>query len=190
MYYIRERLSLNLPERNTSGVSSTHGTDANKKSIAFQNTPSSEGNKLDETELSEVSVSPATSAFPGSGTPQSTYTTPFQSPVASDKWYPHSQAVLPQQTTNTVVRIDKSTPSPSGVFTIDHGQFSGYPHGFPTHASGGYLNHSFTNDNGNNVQNSGVPNQPQWNFIAWCFELQNRRVNTISTRIYSTMTNL
>ncbi|XP_058816513.1 uncharacterized protein LOC131679787 isoform X1 [Topomyia yanbarensis] len=190
MQYLRERLSLNLPQGQTLDANAAYGTHGSTSNTPPQNTlpKPPDGEIRDGKKSSEVTVSPTTSAFSGAsfhstqpktlGTPPSAYSTPFQSPVASEKWNPHSQRVLPQQTTSTVVQVDKTTPSPTGVFVIDRGQFSSYPHSFATPVTGGYVNHSFANDSGNN----GRPNQPQWNSIAWCSKLQSRGVSNITNR--------
>ncbi|XP_058816518.1 uncharacterized protein LOC131679787 isoform X2 [Topomyia yanbarensis] len=182
MQYLRERLSLNLPQGQTLDANAAYGTHGSTSNTPPQNTlpKPPDGEIRDGKKSSEVTVSPTTSAFSGAsfhstqpktlGTPPSAYSTPFQSPVASEKWNPHSQRVLPQQTTSTVVQVDKTTPSPTGVFVIDRGQFSSYPHSFATPVTGGYVNHSFANDSGNN----GRPNQPQvireqyWSWSCRC----------------------
>lgn len=179
MQYIRERLSLNLAlDQPTVGSNAPDGQEAEPDVPDTPPKPPARKTR-DGAKLSEVAVSPTASTFSTASnhhhrtqsvdTTPSTYGTPFQSPVASEKWYPHSHSVLPHQTS---VRYDKRTSS--GVFVVDHGQFSGFPQGYSTPVNGGYVNHTFTNDSGNNENDPVHYNQQRvireqyWSWSCKC----------------------
>ncbi|XP_055547133.1 uncharacterized protein LOC129731295 [Wyeomyia smithii] len=198
MQYLRDRLSLNPPLDQTTSASLQRADHAAIEIPHHSGTPPIPPNRKQRNgpnASSELTVSPTISTFSGAtayhstggrgssnaGTPPSAYSTPFQSPVVSERWPPHSHSVHPQQITNSVVQVDKDTPSPTNVFVIDRGHLSGYPRTYSAPAPGAYVNNAFTNDNGQNVLNTDSFAQPHvireqyWSWSCKCQrELSNR----------------
>lgn len=162
MQYIRERLSLNLSSNNQTNGSFEISNGSTQVSDTPDTPPKPPARKhRDGVKLSEVIISPTISTISESlsqqgstlnhsktidasgSTLESTYATPFQSPVASEKWSPHNA----------------STTSDENVYFKNQNQFNGYPTSYSTPIAGGYVNHSFVDGTGSTASNPAHPNQ-------------------------------
>lgn len=148
MQYIRERLSLNLPTNHNTESSSGLNYGSTNVPDTTDTPPRPPSRKTrDGTKLSEVIVSPTISTISesvsqhGSIQPGSTYVTPFQSPVVSEKWSPHSAST------------EKSPTSVDSVHFQSHNQYVGYPSRYSTPITNGYVNHSFVDATGSTATN-------------------------------------
>lgn len=189
MQYIRERLSLNL----TSNHQTTDSSEIANGSTQVADTPDTPPKPpvrktRDGSKLSEVIVSPTISTISESLSQQestlnrsrsvdasgstlgSIYATPYQSPVASEKWSPHRPASTGQQTTSV-----------DNVYFKNQNQYNGYPKTYSTPIAGGYLNHSFIDGAGSTVTNPSQHSQAQviheqyWTWSCKCRrQLSNR----------------
>lgn len=183
MQYIRERLSLNL-STNTQTVGTSEIDDNGSTHVAdtTDTPPRPPTRKIrDGAKLSEVIVSPTISTISESLSQQesvfnrsrsanvsestmgSTYATPYQSPIASEKWSPHSASNA---------QLDKSD---SNVYFKNSNQFNGYPQTYSTPiAAGGYVNHSFVDGAGSTVTNppqhtqARVVHEQYWTWSCQC----------------------
>ncbi|EAT45011.1 AAEL003667-PA [Aedes aegypti] len=154
MQYIRERLSLNLSTSQQTEVTAGLANGSANGPDTTYTPPKPPTRKVrDGHKLSEVIVSPTISTISESisqhGSMESrsrsvdasgsTYVTPFQSPVVSERWSPHSTAA------------EKSPTSIDKVHFQSHNQYVGYPSRYSTPIAGGYVNHSFIDATGSNA---------------------------------------
>uniref|UniRef100_A0A1Q3FI88 Putative conserved plasma membrane protein n=1 Tax=Culex tarsalis TaxID=7177 RepID=A0A1Q3FI88_CULTA len=149
MQYLRERLSLNLNVNQPAA-----GSDEERVPEPQDDPPQRPARRV-----REVPNSPTYSHFSEASEKgvASTYATPYQSPVASEKWSEHNRSNVPGHP--LVVQLDNPNPS-RPVFVIDNGQFGGYHH--PNPIQGGYVNHAYTTDGVTpNSTNQAYPNRPQ-----------------------------
>uniref|UniRef100_A0A8D8ANH5 (northern house mosquito) hypothetical protein n=1 Tax=Culex pipiens TaxID=7175 RepID=A0A8D8ANH5_CULPI len=146
MQYIRERLSLNLTV-NQPAAGSEEARDPE---------PQDDAPQRPARKVRDVQNSPTYSHFSEASEKEvtSTYATPYQSPVASEKWSEHNRSNVPGH--QLVVQLQNPSPS-RPVYVIDHGQFGGYHH--PTPVQGGYVNHAYTTDGG--TPNSTIQAYPK-----------------------------
>lgn len=166
MQYIRERLSLNLSTNHQTTGSSEIANGSTQVADTPDMPPKPPARKIrDGSKLSEVIVSPTISTISESLSQQertlnrsrsvdasestlgSTYATPYQSPVASEKWSPHSASTGQQ------------TKSDDNVYLKNQNQFNGYPKTYSTPIAGGYVNHSFVDGTGSTVSNPSQHSQ-------------------------------
>lgn len=168
MQYLRERLSLNLTPGN-SEEAPVPEDDPPQRPVRRAREGANSPTYSHVSEVSEKEVA-------------STYATPYQSPVCSEKWSEHNRSNVPAQ--QLVVQLDNPTP-PRTVYVIDHGQFSGYPHPAP---QTGYVNNGYTNDAGTtNSTNPVYPNQTQPPHVVreqyWSWSCKCRRQYTSREKI-------
>lgn len=166
MQYIRERLSLNLPTNHQTTGSSEVANGSRQVADTPDTPPKPPARRIrDGAKLSEVTVSPTISTISESLSQQesmlnrsrsvdatgstlgSTYATPYQSPVASEKWSPHGAGQL--------------TKSDDNVYFKNQNQYNGYPKTYSTPIAGGYVNHSFVDVTGSTVTNPPQHSQAQ-----------------------------
>lgn len=163
MQYIRERLSLNLSTTHQTTGSSEITNGSTQVSDTPDTPPKPPARKnRDGVKLSEVITSPTISTISESlsqqesvgrskiidatgSTLESTYATPFQSPVASEKWYPHKA----------------SSQFDENGYIKNQNQFNSYPTSYSTPIGGGYVNHSFIDSTGSTSSNPAQQNQAQ-----------------------------
>lgn len=146
MQYLRERLSLNL----------TVNQPAASSEEARVPEPQDDPPERPARKVRDVQNSPTYSHFSEASEKEvtSTYATPYQSPVASEKWSEHNRSNVPGH--QLVVQLQNPSPS-RPVYVIDHGQFGGYHH--PAPVQGGYANHAYTTDGG--TPNSTIQAYPK-----------------------------
>lgn len=182
MQYIRERLSLNLSTNNQTVGPSEIENGSTSVADTTDTPPRPPARKIREgAKSSEVTVSPTVSTISESLSRQedtfnrsrsvnvsestlgSTYATPYQSPIASEKWSPHSA---------TTVQLDKAEDN---VYFKNSNQFNGYPLTYSTPiAAGGYVNHSFVDGAGSTATNPPQHNQARvlheqyWTWSCQC----------------------
>lgn len=176
MQYLRERLSLNLPLSQSPG-------DLEEARVPNQqdDPPQRPARRIREPPNSPT-YSHVSDATTSEKEVTSTYVTPYQSPVTSEKWPYHNRSNVPGH--QLVVQLDKPSPS-NAVYVIDHGQFGSYPQPSPVH--GGYLNHAFTTDGGTpNSTNPVYPNQqtpPVLREQYWTWSCKCRRQYTSREKV-------